>query len=90
MASQRQHFTAGLSAGVLTVALAALILVLAAGQTAGDSLPERVASLMSWIWRNLGMSTPVFALVLTLYALSLERLPPDPGRRCANAGCGPG
>jgi len=48
--------------------------VLAAGQTAGGSLPERVASLVSWIWRNLGMSTPVFALVLTLYALSLERL----------------
>lgn len=74
MTTQRQRFTAGLSAGVLTVALVALILALAAGQTAGESLSERLASLMSWIWRNLGMSTPVFALVLTLYALSLERL----------------
>ncbi|MGD8976996.1 MAG: hypothetical protein PVG91_05270 [Gammaproteobacteria bacterium] len=74
MATQRQRFTAGLSAGVLTVALAALILALAADQTASGSLGERIAGLASWIWRNLGMSTPVFALILTLYALSLERL----------------
>ncbi|MGB5541818.1 MAG: hypothetical protein WBO15_00340 [Gammaproteobacteria bacterium] len=74
MSSQRKRFTAGLSAGFLTVALGGLVLILAEDQTAGESLAARGVSLLSWIWRNLGMSTPVFALVIALYIWSLERL----------------
>jgi len=74
MSSQRQRFTAGLSAGFLTVALSGLVMILAADQTAGESLTARGVSLLSWVWRNLGMSMPVFALVIALYIRSLEHL----------------
>ena len=35
---------------------------------------DLLGALASWIWRNLGFSLPVFALVLTLYVASLEKL----------------
>lgn len=74
MATSRQRFTAGLSAGVLSVALSGLALALAADQLTGVPVSDRFGSLVAWIWRNLGYSLPVFGLVLWLYVTSLERL----------------
>jgi len=74
MATTKQRFTAGLSAGVLSVALSGLALALAADHLTGAPVSDRFGGMVAWVWRNLGLSLPVFGLVLWLYATSLERL----------------
>ncbi len=65
--------------GMIAGALIASLPILAAALSATDSpgVPEwqdGLARTMQWIWRNLGFSLPVFAIVLALYAASLRRL----------------
>lgn len=77
-ASPLTRFAGGLSLGVLGVALAATALALAGGHlqglASGGAAHEALGPLLAWAWRNLGLSLPVFALVLVLYATHLGRL----------------
>ena len=66
-------FWSGLAAGALTGVLVTLVVVL----VAGDRLPNgalagwSIERSLGWAHRNLGLSLPVFGVVLALYARSL-------------------
>ncbi len=69
-------FLGGLAAGVL-VGLSAAAAILLATELLGPSAPTpgwTIGESLDWAWRNLGLSLPVFAAVLWLYARSLARL----------------
>lgn len=71
------RFGSGLTAGVLLTGLAAIAFTLAGQnpESGGDAAVRELAgTTVAWAWRNLGWSLPVFALVLALYAATLERL----------------
>ena len=89
MEARTQRFLKGLLAGVLVTGVPALALSLSATGADPTALQDRLAMAMSWTWRNLGYSLPVFGLVLALFAGSLDRLrealsrdaPPDEVRQ---------
>ena len=62
-------------AGVLVTGVPALAIgISAAGFPATGEIQDHLAAAISWTWRNLGLSLPVFGGVLALYAASLDRL----------------
>ena len=69
-------FAGGLAAGVLTGLIAAGGVILATDTflTAAEPAAWTLAEALDWAWRNLGLSLPVFAVVLVLYVRSLARL----------------
>lgn len=69
-------FASGLAAGVLAGLVAAGMAILAADAfVAADADPAwTLAEALDWAYRNLGLSLPVFAVVLWLYVRSLARL----------------
>jgi len=69
-------FASGLAAGVLAglIAAGATILATDAFLAAGESPAWTLAEALDWAYRNLGLSLPVFAVVLALYVRSLTRL----------------
>lgn len=71
----RNRFTRGLSAGVLLTLLAALAGTLSGHHPGAATMSsEAIGTTLDWVWRNLGFSVPVFALVLVLYVSTLDRL----------------
>jgi len=75
-------FASGLAAGVLAGLVAAGGMMLAADAlapanavgSAGGVPAWTLAEALDWAYRNLGLSLPVFAVVLALYVRSLSRL----------------
>jgi hypothetical protein len=73
--SPAMRFLAGLVAGALVTG----VLLSAAGLSATGPIPtpelqDSLVRTAEWVWRNLGLSLPVFGLVMALYAASLGRL----------------
>jgi hypothetical protein len=71
------RFGGGLTAGVLLTVLAVLAAALAGQhvEAGGDAAFQALAgATAAWVWRNLGWSLPVFAVVLGLYVHTLDRL----------------
>ena len=73
--AQRSGFMQGLSIGALGTLFVwlALIYSLQPGSTAASGLPA-LDEALSWIYANLGLSLPVFGLLLLLYVSSLRKL----------------
>lgn len=69
-------FASGLAAGVLAglIGAGAALLVTDALVPAGTAPAWTLAEALDWAYRNLGLSLPVFAVVLGLYVRSLSRL----------------
>ena len=69
-------FAGGLAAGVLAglVAAGGMMLAVDALAPAGGVPAWTLAEALDWAYRNLGLSLPVFAVVLGLYVRSLSRL----------------
>lgn len=75
MDARKGRFLGGLVTGVIVTGLPTLVVGLSAVDVAGSmALQDRVAEAASWAWRNLGLSLPVFGLVLVLYCASLGHL----------------
>jgi hypothetical protein len=73
--ARKGRFLTGLVAGVLVTGVPALAIgISAAGFPATGEIQDHLAAAISWTWRNLGLSLPVFGGVLALYAASLDRL----------------
>lgn len=66
-----REFLAGMLAGAL-VSVAAVSALVYSGPV--PEAPDQVGGFVTWVWRNLGFSLPVFGLVLFLYVLGLRRL----------------
>lgn len=71
--SASDGFFSGLISGALAGLLTALIVVIVANSyfTGEGSSGWTVDASLSWAWRNLGLSLPVFAVILILYFRSL-------------------
>ncbi len=65
-------FIQGVGAGALGAVVAGSGLLLWLGQR--DAGPGAPGELWNWAWHNLGLSLPVFAVVLLLFVRSLSRL----------------
>jgi len=78
-------FAGGLAAGVLTGLIGAGGMILAADTflAAGEPPGWTLAEALDWAYRNLGLSLPVFAVVLVLYVRSLARLRRRVARRAS-------
>ncbi len=63
-------FFGGFLAGVLAMSLRSALMPLVDGQVAGLPLDQA----LDWSQANLGLSLPVFALILLLFVGSLQRL----------------
>lgn len=75
MDTRKGRFLRGLVTGVVVTGLPTLVVGLSAFDFTGSTaLQDRLAEAMSWTWRNLGFSLPVFGVVLALYCVSLGRL----------------
>jgi hypothetical protein len=72
-----RKFLSGVLAGALVSGAAVSALVF---WGSGPGVPDPVGRFVTWVWRNLGFSLPVFGLVLFLYFASLARLRSALGR----------
>ncbi len=71
--AEQGGFWSGLAAGAFTGVMIILIIVLIAGdQLPGDAFGNwSIERSLSWAYRNLGFSLPIFGVILLLYFKSL-------------------